>query len=88
MIGNVTNMKSGCPAPSEMNLCLPIGRSSKDVNVEELETSAGANPRTSHHLSPGIDEGSAQWPSLKRQERAVVSLTNIGTISKATLELF
>ena len=71
-----------------MNFCLPFGRSSKDLSVEELETSAGTNPRTSHHLSPGIGERSAQWPSMKRQERAVVSLTNIGTLSKPTLELF
>ena len=88
-MGNVMNLKSGCLAPSEMNLCLPFGRSSKDLSVEELETlSAGTNPRTSHHLSPGIGEGSTQWPSLKRQDRAIVSLTNIGTILEATLELF
>ena len=33
----------------------------------------------------GVERGSARRSSLKGRERAFVSLTNIGTVSKATL---
>ena len=33
----------------------------------------------------GVERGSARRSSLKGQERAIVSQTNIGTVSKATL---
>ena len=42
-----------------------------------------------HHRSPGgergLERGSARRSSLKGRERAIVSQTNIGTVSKATL---
>ena len=33
-----------------------------------------------------IEKGSCRRPSLKGRERAIVNPTNIGTVSKATLE--
>ena len=58
-------------------------------SVEELETlPAGTKPSTSHIGSLeeiGVEKGSARRSSLKGRERAIVSQTNIGTISKATL---
>ena len=64
---------------------LSLGRSS----VEKLESQpAGTKPRTSHHRSPGGErrkEKRARRCSLKRRERAIVSQTNTGTVSKATL---
>ena len=33
----------------------------------------------------GVERGSARRPSLKGRERAIISQTNIGTVSKATL---
>ena len=49
---------------------------------------AGTKPRTLHHRSPGGDRrgrGSARRSFLKGRERAIVSQTNFGTVSKATL---
>ena len=36
----------------------------------------------------GVERGSARRSSLKGRERAIVSQTNIGTVSKATLRKF
>ena len=49
---------------------------------------AGTKPRTSHLRSPGGERrgklrGIARESSLKGRERAVVSQTNTGTVSKA-----
>ena len=43
-----------------------------------------------HHIidrleERGVKRGSARRSSLKRQERAIISQMNIGTVSKATL---
>ena len=59
--------------------------SRKIWSVEELETlPAGTKPRTSIALRR--ERGSARRSSLNVRERAIVSQTNIRTVSKATLE--
>ena len=58
--------------------------SRKIRSVEKLETlPVGAEPRTSHHRSPGGERHGQS--SLKGRGRAIVKQTSIGTISKATL---
>ena len=56
---------------------------------EAWDTTAGTKPRISHQWSPrgerGAERGSARQSSLKGRERAIVSQTNIGTVSKAAL---
>ena len=47
--------------------------------------------RQGHHTidsleERGVERGSARRSSLKERERAIVNQTNIGTVSKATLE--
>ena len=57
--------------------------SRKILSVEELETlPADTKPRASHHRSPGGEMSRTK----KGRHRAIVSQTNIGTASKATLE--
>ena len=49
----------------------------------------GTEARTSHTdrlEEKGVEKGSARRSSLKGRERAIVNQTNVGTVSKATLE--
>ena len=62
----------------------------KILSVDKLETLHAGTKRQEHHTIDGLKErgverGSATQSSLKGRERAIVSLTNIGTVSKATL---
>ena len=63
-------------------------------SVEELETlPAGAKPRTTYRTidrlkKRGVERGSARRSSLKGRERAIVSQTSVGTVSKATMWTF
>ena len=56
-------------------------------NVRRYQQVQNPGHHTTNHLEEGgVERGSAQWFCLKGQERAMVNQTNIGTVSKATLE--
>ena len=65
---------------------LHLSRSEVLRNLRHCLQTQGQEHHTINHLEErGLERGSARQSSLKGRKRAIVSQTNIGTISKATL---
>ena len=65
---------------------LLLGRSEVLRSLRHYLRAQGQQHRTIHRLEErGVERGSARRSSLKGRERVIVSQTNIGTVSKATL---
>ena len=65
---------------------LLLGRSEVLRSLRHYLRAQSQGHHTIDHLEErGVKRGSARRPSLKGRERAIVSQTNIGTVSKTTL---
>ena len=65
---------------------LLLGRSEVLVSLRHYLQAQSQGHHTIDRLEErGVERGSARQSSLKGRERAIVSETNIGTVSKATL---
>ena len=81
------NDQTGSPAGKvTLTSGLLLGKSKVLRSLRRYLWAQSQAHHTIHRLEErGVERGSAGRPSLKGRERAIVSQTNIGTVSKATL---
>ena len=70
--------------PSQMACTLEDPRVLRSLR-HYLQAQSQGHHTICHLEERGVERGSARRSSLKGRERAIVSQTNIGTVSKATL---